>query len=205
MNRFSKLLIVPLLLGAAQCTALAGGLYDVKSSPYATFIARKPGDLLTVIVEEHAVTSDNGERKHEREQGFEFNLEEFFFPGINAGKGFTTTKATGDYPMAKWNTENEFEAKAENSADHEFLTTFQVQIVEEVNEGQFVIRGHRKVNLNGKPRTIYISGVIRQRDISRANTISSYQIADAVVEIDGETGGKDVAPGILHKIVSYIF
>ena len=205
MKKLRIIFILPLLVSAAQCSAFAGGLYQVSDSPYATFIARKPGDLLTVIVEEHAITSDNGERKHNRNNSFAMNIKEFFFPGLNAGKGFLDTKGGGDHPILEWDSDSKFKAKAENSADHEFLTTFQVQIVEEVTEGQFVIRGHRKVNLNGKSRTIYVSGVIRQRDITRRNTISSYQIADALVEIDGEVGGKDVAPGLLNRIANFIF
>ncbi len=205
MKKWMCVALLPLMMCAGSCSALAGGLYNLHDSPYATFIARKPGDLLTLVVEEHAVTSDNGSREHERSNEFSFKLKDIFFPSINAAKGLTATKGGGDQPVLEWESNSDYDARASSRGDHKFLTTMQVQIVEEVSDGQLVIRGFRTVNLNGKNKKILVSGVIRQRDISRNNTISSFQVADAVIQIDGDVADSDVEPGIFNKMLNYVF
>ena len=78
-------------------------------------------------------------------------------------------------------------------------------MIEQVREGEFVIRGHRFININGKSKKIYVTGVIRQRDITALNEVKSHQIADAIIEIDGEFFKKDLKPSIFTKLFTLIF
>ncbi len=200
-----KTLVVALLLAAGNLSAIAGSLYKVESTPFATFIARHPGDILTMIVDEWSDTTDSGSRDHERKSEAEVNLTKFFIPKFNIDDGFVHTAGGGDDPGIAFDSDSKTSASADNKSAHKFETKLEVRLVEEVRPGQFVIRGHRIVNINGKDKKIFVSGIIRQRDITPFNTIRSHQVADAQVQIVGEVGGKDVAEGFLNKVFNFIF
>ncbi|SCA62603.1 hypothetical protein SCG7109_AB_00580 [Chlamydiales bacterium SCGC AG-110-M15] len=208
------LTIVAILIGS-QAFGQMGKLYELTSSPYVPNIASKPGDILTVIVSETSQANETGSRELTREDSKKFNLKEFFLPYFKINNGFDDTKSTGDTPVVEFETADEFEADSTNASQHSFETRFQVRIVEQVGEDQLVIRGQRLLNLNGKRKNIFVSGVIRRDDISSSfdsdpsknffNTIRSELIADAVIEVEGETFTKDLEPGVVSKVLSYIF
>lgn len=204
MKKMTYILAAATLI-AAPLPAQTFRLYDVVDSPFATFIAKRPGDLVTIVVEESATTEDKADRLQTRDNDADFNLSQFFVPPFNFQEGFSRTELSGDPPGVSFDTTSTFEADAENTSEHAFRTTLQARLVEAIGNGQFVIRGHRIVNLNGKDKKIFISGVIRQRDITRDNTIRSNQIADAMVEIEGEMATKDTRPGIFMKLFNMIF
>ena len=192
---------------SGQLDAYAGLLYEVHSgSPFATFIARKPGDLLTLVIREKAITEDTGKRKRERSNDVSAKLTQFFLPPFNAARGLSATAAGGDSPELAWETETTFDAKSDSSSKHTFETKLQIRLIEEILPGQFMVRGYRTINLNGKDRQIMVNGVIRQRDIdSDNNSIESHQLADAHIEIIGETADDDVHEGFLQKMINKIF
>ena len=137
-----KLLLTALLmLSAPNVEAIAGSLYEVESPPFATFIARHPGDLLTVIVDEWSDTEDSGSRDHQRKTEAHFNLTKFFLPGFSPHNGFEATEKEGDNPGVSWDTESKFNSSANNKSGHTFETKLEVRLVEEVSPGQFIIRG----------------------------------------------------------------
>ena len=180
-------------------------LYQIDISPFATFIANKPGDVLTLVIEESAETKDGGELKLEKGSDAKFTLSKVFFPYFKPNIGFDDTMATGDEPGVNFSSESTAENNAENSSSHNFMTTVQIRLIEEVGEGQFFVKGHKLVTLNGKDKNIFVSGIIRQKDISPDNTIKSDQLADAVLEIDSKLVTKELKPSILTKIFNFIF
>ena len=193
------------IMATGSLAGYAGDLYEVDSSPFHTFIARKSGDLVTIVIWERVETRDNAVVMNERKNNADFTLKDIFFPHVNISDGLTKLKGSGDSPVVEWSANNKFNATANNTADHLFKTTIEARLVEEVVDGQFVIRGHRYVNINGKQKKIFVSGVVRQRDITPYNTIDSDKIVDAVVEIEGEVAQEDAQPGFLMKAMQFLF
>lgn len=197
---FSALLILLLLP-----TSLEASLYDLERSPYATLMASKAGDLLTVIVMEKTETEDSGENSRSKKHQMDFSLSKFFFPNFKMNKGFDDTALSGDNPGMEWNSNEKFNSDQTRESSHLVETKFQVRIIEEVLPGQFVIRGKRTVKIEGTDKQIYLSGVIRQEDISKENTIASHLIADALIEIDGQALSKELKPSYLGSLLRNIF
>lgn len=185
--------------------AKMGALYDLESSPFASNIASKPGDILTVVVMEETETSDVGKKGLNKKHEMDFGITDFFLPHFKPNVGFDDTKGTGDAPAVKLDTENKYTADIKNDSSSFFKTQLQVRVVEEVSEGQLVIRGHRIVKLEGKDKEIFLSGVVRQDDIGDDNTIASHLIADAVIEIEGETMKEDLEPGYIGSVLTKLF
>lgn len=188
--------------GDAVCSCLP---YDLTNSPYATPIANRVGDLVTVNIEENATTVDNGRGQLERKNNLVAELKQLFFPWLEPSQGFNKVAGNGDGTAFELETESKFNAISRNGANHIFRTKITVRLVEEIRPQEFFARGYRLININGKPKKIFLSGVLRQVDISANNTISSDQLADAVVEIEGEVGQKDTQPGIFTRWFNKVF
>ena len=77
----------------------------------------------------------------------------------------------------------------------------------DVNEnGDLVIEGNRVVTINDEKETLFLSGVIRSRDISDNNTIYSYQIANAEISSKGKGNITDGhRPGFVTRLINWIF
>ncbi len=210
MKHMLLTILLPLLICGVSADASLGRFYKLEMSPWSEKVANKPGDLLTVIINEASSTSDAATRNSKREDSKEWSLKELFLPRIDINEGFFSTKGGGDSPELSLESSDEFKGSATNQSNHSFLTRFQVRIVEEVGAGQFVVRGERTVNLNGKRKTMYLSGVIRKEDIQKdpgdennLNTIKSHLIADAHIEIEGDVYKKDLEPGYISKFLSW--
>lgn len=203
------------LLFTAIITALgiSGGvhasrhsLYKVDVSPYAFKIARKPGDLLTIVINENFTTKDDGNASMTKKyDNFKFTLEKFFFPYFKMNKGFDDTMGGGDTPGMSATAENKYTSNAKRNSTQDFQATIQVRILEVIDHNQFLVRGHRTVRLNGKDTKIFVSGVVRERDISLNNSVQSQNLADANIEIEGEVLVNDLSPGPIKKLLDLFF
>lgn len=183
----------------------ANSLYQLENSPYASAIASKEGDILTVVVEEKAETEDSGKNDESKKQEMDFELGKFFIPHFKPNIGFDDAISEGDKPGVNFGSEDKFTSSSQRDSGHSITTKFQVRIVEKASKDQFVIRGQRLVTIEGKDKRIYLSGLIRQDDIKDDNTIESHLIADAVIEIDGEVVSRDLKPGYIGSVLKKIF
>jgi flagellar basal body L-ring protein FlgH len=184
--------------------------YQVSESPFSADIAGKPGDLLTVKVRDVTNTKDFGQVKDDKEVSQLWNLVDFIFPKVpftypvnnsqdGGGGSSGGTGVQGQGPGVYWSGKNRWDARADNQASHVVEMTVQARIVEEISRGQFYIKGYRTVIVHGKPRKLFVSGIVRRKDITDDNTIISDKLAESVIEVDGETV-TDLQPGWIYKV-----
>lgn len=205
MNRILWILAGLCFCLSSSVEARYGALYDLSEPPFAADIARRPGDILTIIVEEKATTTNDGTRNLNKKDEQEWELGKVFFPNFSFSTGLDDIAGTGTAAGYENESELKYTANAKNTSTHEFETEFQARIIEEVNEGQFYITGHRMVQINGKNTTLFISGVVRERDIQDNNTVKSSLIADAVIEIDSQAADSDLNPSIISQVLQLVF
>jgi flagellar L-ring protein precursor FlgH len=55
-----------------------------------------------------------------------------------------------------------------------------------LDNGNLMIEGNRTVGINREDSRLFVSGVVRPRDISPANTIRSDRIANAEIQLKGK-------------------
>lgn len=65
-------------------------------------------------------------------------------------------------------------------------TQLSASITEVLPQGMLKIKGAQDITVNGEKQRVSVSGVIRVKDISKNNSVFSYQISDAVLEIAGD-------------------
>ncbi len=161
--KFLILTLGVLLLGAGLKAQDITSLYtDIK--------AHQVGDVLSVIVAER--TNANRESKSTSqlnsqigmEAGSKGNISDFL--PVFGGSGTFKSKHNGQ----------------DGTSQADRLTgRLSVRIVKKLDNGMFEIKGERKLNVNGEENLMKLHGYVRPRDITAANTIYSYNIADAQI------------------------
>ena len=72
--------------------------------------------------------------------------------------------------------------------------------------GDLAIEGNRVVTVNDDEETLFLSGIVRSRDISDDNTIYSHQIANAQISSKSKgTVNSGNRPGFITRLINWVF
>lgn len=135
--------------------------------------ARAVGDVLTVVLTENMNAKKSASTTTQKDTAIELPVPTLLG---NAGPDILN---------------NEIDAKRNfkgsgNSAQSNALTgTVTVTVVDVFPNGNLLVHGEKKVELNRGEEHIRISGIVRPADISPANTVPSTRIADARITYAG--------------------
>lgn len=156
--------------------------------------AFKIGDVLTIIV----VEVSSAESKAERDASRSGNIN-----GSVSGSG-----ALGFIPETGFSigTGNEFKGQGSTSTRGIVKAKLGAKIVGIDSVGNLVIEGKRVVNVNGDAQIIKIKGVVRPSDINWDNTVYSYNIADAEIELIGKGMiYRNQSPSWITRLLHWLF
>jgi len=107
---------------------------------------------------------------------------------------------------AKADNSNKFDGKGENLRAGNIRARISVTVVGVKDNSGLIIEGHRMIGINGDRESIYLSGVVRSKDITPDNTIESHLVADAEITYTGKgnatTGSR---PGFFTRLINWIF
>lgn len=149
------------------------------------------GDIITVIIEENtaAVSSANTSVS----QG----------SSVNAGAGFgffDFLRSFGFSYADDDDAQGQTQRAGSISAD---ITTLVVDILD---NGNLQIEGSKVIKVNGEEQIIKLTGIVRKEDITKENTIPSWKIANANIELEGEGFiTEKQRPNIFQRILNWIF
>lgn len=137
--------------------------------------ARAVGDLLTVVLAENMNAKKSASTTTQKDSVIELPVPTLF------GKSGNDL----DFLNSEIDAKRGFKG-AGNSAQSNALTgTITVTVVDVFPNGNLLVRGEKKVELNRGEEHIRISGIVRPTDISPTNTIASTRIADARITYAG--------------------
>ncbi len=167
---------------------------------YADRTARTIGDLVTIQIEEQSsVQKDSSNDRNKSLSGdMAFNL-----PGMQANG----TAMWDALTLPAWSADasKAFSASGSKAQSDAFSASITVYITEVLPNGNLMISGDRKVNIDGDIIQFTLTGTIRPDDINRANTVMSSQVADALItyKTTGEFS-KSQRKGLVSKVVDWI-
>jgi flagellar L-ring protein precursor FlgH len=174
---------------------LHGQDFGRNQSLFSDIKAHDVGDIITVLISEQSRASNQVETKTEKST----QVSAKGGPGIGSLDFIPLFGGSAD-------NSNKFDGKGENLRSGSIRAKVSVTVVEVRNNGDLVVEGSRIIGINGDEENIYLSGVIRSRDISPDNTVESYQIADAEISYTGKgnasTGSR---PGFFTRLINWIF
>lgn len=179
-----KLTILGLLFLSGDVLAQFSLYSDVK--------AKKVGDIITVVLKENfqgssttnskVTSSSNGQATGSLSGNF-MPFEPVFGSGVSVNYGSDQKNL---------------------ATQRQLLEGFvSVQIVEVNDQGDLIVKGHRKTMINDEVHKMSIAGIVRENDIDGKNQVLSYRIANAAISYQklGGIRNKKPSKGILKKIV----
>jgi flagellar L-ring protein precursor FlgH len=156
--------------------------------------ANKVGDAVTIIVVESSQASNNAETQAGRSTDVSFNG--------SAGAGTTTVPEVKLGIGAK----NDFSGSGSTKTTGLIKTKISATIDSVMSNGNLLIRGSRKIVINGEEQLVTIKGVVRGSDIMADNSVLSYNISEAVITFEGNGLINDSQkPGWLTKFLHWLF
>ncbi len=167
--------------------AKEGSLFGRGSAPlFADKKAMQINDIVTIIIDERAFQSSQGDKK--LTDTAVTNLGGGIFGGVGAGVGKSLGKSINSLTDIgfKSNSNNNFSASGTQSRNEKFRATVTARVVRILDNGNYFIAGSRELLLNGTKQIVRITGVIRPYDITQENTIDSKYISDAKILYETE-------------------
>lgn len=156
--------------------------------------ANEVGDAITIWVVESSQASNNAETSTGRSSDIGFSasggVDESSLPKIDLGL----------------NSNNDFKGSGSTKTAGMIRTKISARIDSVLNNGDMIIKGSRKIAINGEEQTLSIKGIVRASDIRADNSVLSYNISDAEFVFDGSGMIKNAqSPGWLTKLFHWLF
>ena len=185
----SKILFI--VLFAASLLSAQNMRENAFHSLFSDFKASHVGDAITIIVVEASQASNDAQTSAGRSSDLSVNASggvgsSTIDLGLKTGNDFTGSGSTKTTGMIK--------------------TKISATIDSVLANGNLVIKGSRKISINGEEQIINIKGIVRLSDIMADNSVMSYNISEAEITLEGN-GMIDSSqhPGLLTKLFHWLF
>lgn len=196
-----------ILLGLAMVATVAGIAQQIpdKENPGSLFrqdyvnpltdrVARRPGDILTVIVQEQSISEYSAATQTSKSDkaGFTPNFVVDILTRLFRPFSASTNAST----------------KGDGKTTHKMKMDSRLSVVvkQVMPNGNLVIEGHKSLTTNKDNETIVLSGVVRPFDIKSDNTVLSTQIAEAQISMAGKGQIQDrQRKGLLNQLLDWLF
>ncbi len=175
---------LPVDISEDQTQRRDGSLWSASSESNVLFAdqrAMRPGDILTVQIEEVANAQRDASTNLKRQQ--ELNAEVRAF--LSAMKKLKAANPDLGDVMVDTKSSSSFDGQGSTGRSERLTATVPVVVKKSLPNGNLFVEGHRVVLVNHEEHHFYISGVARPQDIDQANSISSSRLADAEIEFTG--------------------
>jgi flagellar L-ring protein precursor FlgH len=197
------LLLLATLPSLAAAQARPGSIYAVERGPQgmiADKTARRPGDLITVII------SENQDLKNE--ESSTLNKQTSLNYGIDS---FQLAPSLFDpLPDVSASSADTFNGTANYEKKGEFTARITAIVSDVLPNGNLVIAGRREIKIDGETKLIEFSGIVRRYDVQANNTIQSELVAEARVSYTGsgtltKTTNRYGIGGWLHGAIAWLW
>jgi flagellar L-ring protein precursor FlgH len=171
--------------------------------------AAAAGDILTIIVAENSSANKNNETKTEKNSSWTAAITSALFPGFLAYRGASALAgAKGSMPSIAYNSDLKHDGSGAINNSQTMVAQVAVTVKEVLPNRNLVIEGKRETSFAGERQTIVVHGIVRPEDVSSANTVLSYNVADATIQIDGKGSVTDAQrkgwfTRILDKVIPF--
>ncbi len=139
------------------------------------------GDILTVLVQENSTATKKNTTSTSKNSAQDASVSTFLY---GAGSGATALLSRGgQMPALKYSSKNSFDGGGSIDNSQALVASVAVKVIDVLPNRCLVIEGQRETSFSGEKESATLHGIVRPEDILANNTIYSYNIADAKVEI----------------------
>lgn len=156
--------------------------------------AAQVDDLVTILVSEEASAVVQGATKTQRQSNVKSS--------ITALGGIT--RATGPLAnLANMGTQSQLDGQGTTSRTTQLKTTLSARVTHVLPNGYLVVEASKEVGVNAEHQLVTIRGVVRPTDLQANNVVTSDQIADMELKINGRGVVNDAVrrPFFLYRLL----
>jgi flagellar L-ring protein precursor FlgH len=168
--------------------------------------ARRVGDILTIVLNESTNASKSATTEIDKSNSNSITNPTILgtTPQFNAPGILPLASNSNNNLAFNLESEHAFEGDGSSSQSNNLTGNVGVTIAEVLPNGNLVVRGEKVLSLNQGHEYIRISGIVRPADITSSNTISSTQVADAVITYNGSgpVAESNVIPWLARFFIS---
>ncbi|HEY2990923.1 MAG TPA: flagellar basal body L-ring protein FlgH [Candidatus Binatia bacterium] len=146
---------------------------------YGDVKARRVGDILTVRIVEAAEASNAADTDLSRKSSINAKVDSFL--GAKRFLGFSPLSQ----PVVESSADNGHVGKGTTTREGKVTANITTVVTQVLPNGNLVIKGTRTVGVNHEEQLITLTGIVRQEDLARDNSVLSTQIADAHITLSG--------------------
>jgi flagellar L-ring protein precursor FlgH len=170
---------------------------DESISPYSTERAYKVGDIVGLII----VESTSAVQKAGTNTDVDDELTLKFNYALNR-----TTNSPQSYSEAFGKAKNKYKGLGDTQRYANVSAKLSARVVEVLPGGILKIVGTHRIEVNDEEQQIIVTGIVRAKDISMANTVYSYQVAQPEIIIKGVGAVQEAeSPGWITRIFNWVF
>jgi flagellar L-ring protein FlgH len=179
-----KLILATALLASLPAVSPADSLWrdDISRPMFCDKRGMNIGDILTIVVQENSTANKNNATTTERQSSLSAAITSFLY---SPGASTALTKG-GQLPALAYNSDHKHAGNGVIADSESIVAQVAVRIVDVLPNGNFVIEGKRQTSFSGEQQTIILRGVVRSDDVASNNTVLSYNVADATIQIIGK-------------------
>jgi|SRR5581483_7685594 len=178
-----KKILLATVFAALAISAPAQSLWrdDVSKPMVADRRACHVGDILTIIVQENTTAAKNNETKTERQSSLSAAISSFLY---SPGASGLLTKG-GQLPAIAYASDHKHDGSGAINNSESIVAHVAVKVADVLPNGNLVIEGRRETSFSSEHQTIVLRGIVRADDVASDNTVLSYNVADASIQIIG--------------------
>jgi flagellar L-ring protein precursor FlgH len=180
MNRLTRISLIAVGIAALPITALPQSIWRDDSRPmYADKRGVGVGDIITIVIQESTVTSKDNKTATSRQSSVDASISSFLYSPAASG---LLTKG-GQLPAMKFAAKNDFSGGGTVNNTEKIVARIAVRVVDILPNKNLVVEGKRETAFGGEKQTMILRGVVRTDDVASNNTVLSYNVADATIQI----------------------
>jgi flagellar L-ring protein precursor FlgH len=171
------------VLANGSLSASAQSLWNdgVSKPMYSDKRASRVGDLITIVVQENTTANKDNSTSTSRTASMDAAITAFLY---SPGASGLLTKG-GQLPALKYNSANTFAGGGTIKNSEQIVAQVTVRVIDVLPNGNMLIEGTRETSFGGEKQNIVLRGLVRSEDVAANNTVFSYNVADAKIQIIG--------------------
>lgn len=163
--------------------------------------ARQVGDTVTILIEEESSSTQKATTSSSKDSKVELKT-----PNVGTNPNNELNKLFRKFFPISNNNSSSFSGDGSTKRSGSLTAQITAVVTEVLPNGNLVIEGKQKINVNAENQEIYVKGTVRPADISADNTVLSTAVANAEIQYKGKGPvGDQQKPGILTRIFGWIF
>ena len=155
--------------------------------------ARNAGDLVTIVVLDQASATSQGVTTQQRTSSANASISSLF--GAKSPHNALNN-------LANINGQQQLNGQGTTSRQTTVSTTVSARVIRVLPNGDLIVEGAKLISINSEFQTVSLRGIVRPVDLGPGNSVSSNQVEDLEVRINGKGVVNDAIrrPNFLYRL-----